>query len=72
MLVKNTVTMKDVKGDEFSGMVNYVQPLPNSKFMGIFNLKTSLYAAAQPKLDKKTREMKDSKTRKWLRESVGE
>ena len=72
MLVKNTVTMKDVKGDEFSGMVNYVQPLPNSKFMGIFNLKTSLYASAQPKPDKKTGEMKDSKARRWLRESVGE
>ena len=72
MLVKNTVTMKDVKGDEFSGMVNYVQPLPNSKFMGIFNMKTSLYASAQPKLDKKTGEYKDSKARRWLRESVGE
>ena len=72
MLVKNTVTMKDVKGEEFSEMVNYVQPLPNNKFMGIFNLKTSLYASAQPKLSKKTGEMKDSKFRKWLRESVGE
>lgn len=72
MLVKNTVTMKDVKGEEFSDMVNYVQPLPNNKFMGIFNLKTSLYASAQPKLSKKTGELKDSKARRWLRESVGE
>ena len=72
MLVKNTVTMKDVKGDEFSGMVNFVQPLPNNKFMGIFNLKTSLYAEAQPKVSKKTGELKDSKFRRWLRESVGE
>ncbi len=72
MLVKNTVTMEDVKGDEFSGMVNYVQPLPNNKFMGIFNLKTSLYAEAQPKISKKTGKLKDSKFRRWLRESVGE
>lgn len=72
MLVKNTVTMKDVKGDEFSGMVNYVQPLPNNKFMGIFNLKTSLYGEAQPKVSKKTGELKDTKFRRWLRESVGE
>lgn len=72
MLVKNTVTMKDVKGEEFSGMVNYVQPLPSNKFMGIFNLKTSLYAEAQPKISKKTGELKDSKFRRWLRESVGE
>lgn len=72
MLVKNTVTMKDVKGDEFSDMVNYVQPLPNNKFMGIFNMKTMLYASAQPKLSKKTGEMKDNKARKWIRESLGE
>ncbi len=72
MLVKNTVTMQDVKGEEFSTMVNYVQPLPNNKFMGIFNLKTSLYASSQPKLSKKTGELKDSKARRWLRESVGE
>lgn len=72
MLVKNTVTMQDVKGEEFSGMVNYVQPLPNSKFMGVFNLKTSLYAEAQPKISKKTGTLKDSKFRHWLRESVGE
>ncbi|MBO4654604.1 MAG: BamA/TamA family outer membrane protein [Bacteroidales bacterium] len=72
MLVKNTVTMQDVKGEEFSDMVNYVQPLPNNKFMGIFNMKTSLYAEAQPKTDRKTDELKDSKFRRWLRESVGE
>ena len=72
MLIKNTVTMKDVKGEEFSGMANYVQPLPNSKFMGIFNLKTSLYGEAQPKVSKKTGELKDTKFRRWLRESVGE
>lgn len=72
MLVKNTVTMKDVKGDEFSDMVNYVQPLPNNKFMGIFNMKTMLYASAQPKPSKKTGEMKDNKARKWIRESLGE
>ena len=72
MLIKNTVTMKDVKGEEFSNMVNYVQPLPNNKFMGIFNLKTSLYGEAQPKVSKKTGELKDSKFRRWLRESVGE
>ena len=72
MLTKNTVTMLDVKGEEFSDMVNYVQPLPNNKFMGIFNMKTSLYSEAQPKVSKKTGQLKDSKFRRWLRESVGE
>ena len=56
MLTKNTVTMQDVKGEEFSSMVDYVQPLPNNKFMGIFNMRTSLYAEAQPKISKKVRE----------------
>lgn len=72
MLMKNTVTMTDVKGDEFSNMVDYVLPLPNNKFMGVFNAKTGLYANNQPKVDKKTGELKDTKFRKWLRESVGE
>lgn len=72
MLMKNTVTMEDVKGEEFSDMVDYVLPLPNNKFMGIFNAKTSLYASAQPKIDKKTGKVKDSKFNKWIRESVGE
>ena len=72
MLVKNTVTLKDLKGEEFSNLGNYVYPLPNNKFMGIFNLKTSLYAEAQPKIKKKTGELKDTKFRRWLRESVGE
>lgn len=72
MLTKNTVTMEDVKGDEFSDMVNYVLPLPNNKFMGIFNARTSLYASTQPKVDEKTGEVKDTKFRRWLREDVGE
>ena len=64
--------MQDVKGEEFSSMVDYVQPLPNNKFMGIFNMRTSLYAEAQPKISKKTGELKDSKFRRWLRARVGE
>lgn len=72
MLVKNTVTMQDVKGEEFSNMVNYVQPLPNNKFMGIFNAKTMIYATSQPRVSKKTGKLKDGKARKWLRESLGE
>lgn len=72
MLVKNTVTMTDVKGEDFDDMVSYVLPLPNNKFMGIFNAKTGLYANNQPKIDKKTGQLKDTKFRKWLRESVGE
>lgn len=71
MLTKNTVTVLDAKGQEIPDLTGYLRPVPNNKFMGVFNLKTSAYASGQPKV-KKNGEVKDTKFRKWMRTSVGE
>lgn len=71
-LIKNEVEVKDSKSPEFSNLSSYLRPVPNNKFMGVFNLKTAIYASAQPKVKKKTGEMKDSRFNQWLRNSVGE
>lgn len=72
MLMKNVVKVEDAKNPQFDNLIYLVRPEPNNKFMRIFNLKTGLYAAHQPKTKKKTGEIKDSKFNRWLRESVGE
>ncbi len=72
MLTRNTVNVVDVSGTQFDDLVYLVRPETNKKFMNIFNLKTSLYAAGQPKIDSKTGEEKDSKFKRWMRETAGE
>lgn len=71
LLTKNTVTVLDAKDQDVPDLSGYLRPVPNKKFMGVFNLKTSAYASGQPKV-KKNGEVKDTKFRKWLRTSVGE
>ena len=49
MLTKNSVEIVDYKGEEFDKLDNYVRPIPNKKFMGIFPIKTAIYGRFQPK-----------------------
>lgn len=72
MLSKNTVRMEDTKGSQFDNLIYLVRPETNKKFIGIFNLKTAAYASHQPKIDRKTGEIKDSRFNRWMRESIGE
>lgn len=72
MLMQNVVKVEDAKNPQFDNLIYLVRPEPNNKFMRIFNLETSAYASHQPKIKKKTGEIKDSKFNRWMRESVGE
>jgi len=72
MLTKNSVNVVDIQGSRFDDLVYLVRPETNKKFMNIFNTKTSFYAVGQPKQKAKTGEEKDSKFKRWLRESIGE
>lgn len=72
MLTRNNVEVLDAHNPQFDKLKSYVRPLPNTKFMDIFNLKTSCYSAGQPKYNEKTGEYKDSRLKKWLREKYGE
>lgn len=72
MLTRNNVEVTDAKNPDFDNLKSYVRPMPNTKFMDVFSLKTSLYSAGQPKVNRKTGEVRDSKFRQWLRNKVGE
>lgn len=72
MLTRNNVEVVDEHNPDFDNLKLYVRPLPNTKFMGIFNFKVSSYNAGQPKFDPKTATYKDSKFKKMLRERFGE
>lgn len=70
MLMKNSVTIKDAKPDEFYDLIDYVRPIPNKPLVGFILLKPYLYANFQPITDSVTGEIiKDSSFRKWLREN---
>ena len=66
-LIKNTVKVEDIKGQEFDNLIDLVRPIPNRKFMEIFPIKVSLWAYHQPKFDSITGKTKDSKFNQWLR-----
>ena len=70
MLTKNNVNVVDISGTRFDDLVYLVRPETNKKFMTIFNVRTGFYAAGQPKELKDT--VKDTKFRRWMRETVGE
>ena len=72
LLTKNNVKVVDVPGTRFDDLVYLIRPETNTKFMNVFNLKTAFYAAGQKKWKKKTGELKDTKFRRWMRESIGE
>lgn len=72
MLLRNNVEVKGVSGTEFDDLKSYCRPFPNNRFLTVFLIKPRLYAMGQPTIDKKTGELKDSKTRQWLREKAGE
>ncbi len=72
MLVKNKVTVTDNSDQDLDNLKSYVRPVTNKKFLWVFNLKTMLYATAQPKMDTVTGQIHDSKFRQWIREKLGE
>lgn len=72
MLLRNNVEVKGGPGADFDDLKSYCRPIPNSRFLSVFLIKPRLYAMGQPTIDKKTGELKDSKTKKWLREKAGE
>jgi len=49
MLVQNAVKMEDTKSQQFDDLYYLLRPETNKKFMGIFNMKTALYAHYQAK-----------------------
>lgn len=68
VLIKNSVTIKDAKPEEFYDLIDYVRPIPNKRSMGIFLIKPYLYANNQPITDSITGEViSDGKVRQWLR-----
>lgn len=67
MVVKNNVEIKDIQNGNIDNLSKYLRPIPNKKFMGIFPIKTCIWANFQPKIDPVTLEEKDSKFRKWMR-----
>ena len=71
MLTKNNVTVLDAKSADFDNLRSYTRPLPNKKFMDLFNIKTMSYAGGQPRIDKNGI-VHDSKFRQWMRNKVGE
>ncbi|MDR3047835.1 MAG: BamA/TamA family outer membrane protein [Bacteroidales bacterium] len=72
MLTKNSVVVEDVKGTtQFDDIIYLIRPELNKKFLGM-NIATACYAYGQPKKDTLTGIVKDSKFKKWLRESRGE
>lgn len=66
MLVKNSINFTDYKGSEFDYIENYIRPIPNKKFIGIFPIKTSIYGNYQPKI-MKDGSIKDNKFNQWMR-----
>lgn len=71
MLVKNSVVVKDANNPQFDNLKSYVRPIPNKKFLDLFNFRTMCYASGQPTYDKEGN-LKDSKFRKRMREKWGE
>lgn len=72
MLIRNNVEVEDAYNPDFDNLKLYVHPAPNTKFLGIFNIKTSCYSAGQPKFNPQTGTYKDTKFKKMLRERFGE
>ena len=70
MLVRNNVNVLDEHNSELDNLSSYVRPIPNKKFMEVFNLKTTLYGLGTPRL--KGDSVKDTKFKKWLRTRAGE
>lgn len=71
MLTRNNVIVTDENNSELDNLSSYVRPIPNKKFMEVFNLKTSLYGMGTPRL-MKNGEYKDTKFKQWLRNKPGE
>ena len=71
MLLRNNVDVKGAPGTDFDDLKSYCRPIPNNRFLTIFLVKPRLYAMGLPTVDKNG-QIKDSKTKKWLREKVGE
>ena len=72
MLMKNSVTITDAKPTEFYDLIDYVRPIPNKKWIGVFLIKPRLYANFQPIYDSISGEIiKDSPLWRWAR-SYGE
>ncbi|MDR1758773.1 MAG: BamA/TamA family outer membrane protein [Bacteroidales bacterium] len=71
MLMKNSIKMEDTKGQDFDDLVYLLRPETNKKFAGIFNLKAWIYANNLPKT-LKNGTVKDSRWRRWWRQSAGE
>jgi len=71
MLTRNNVIVVDENNSELDNLSSYVRPIPNKKFMEIFNLKTSFYGLGTPRLTK-SGELKDTRFKKWLRTRPGE
>ncbi len=67
MLTKNTIIVTDSKAEELDGLINFVRPIPNKKFMGLFQLKTTLWAYHQPQYSAKRDSIVDTKFNQWLR-----
>lgn len=71
MLTRNNVQVQDERSQDFDDLKSYVRPIPNKRFMEIFNFKTMCYSAGQPTFNK-AGELKDSRFKQWLRNRVGE
>ncbi|MBR3573181.1 MAG: BamA/TamA family outer membrane protein [Bacteroidales bacterium] len=73
MLLRNNVDVKGTSSADLDDdLKSYCRPIPNTRFLTVFLIKPRLYAMGQPKVDKKTGELTDTKMRKWLREKAGE
>jgi hypothetical protein len=71
LLTRNTVKVTDVKSDDFSNFPYILRPEPNKKFLGL-NLKVWAYLHHQAETDSVSGKVKDTKLKKWFRETVGE
>jgi hypothetical protein len=71
-LEKNLVKVEDIRSDRFSDLYYLIRPQTNTKFMGIINIKTAIYASHLAQIDSITGEVKDSKINRWMRQSLGE
>ncbi len=72
MLLRNNVEVKGANSGDFDDLKSYCRPIPNSRFLTVFLVKPQLYTLGQPKPDKETGELNDTRFKKWLREKAGE
>lgn len=72
MLMRNNVEVKNAPSTDFDDLKSYCRPIPNTRFLKVFLLKSKFYAWGQPSIDPKTGLEKDTKFKSWLRNKVGE